>query len=429
MVAVLALTAVLGTAAAAPAAAAPPEPRLQAKAWSLIDARSGDALAGKAVGRELPIASATKLMTAYLAVERLPLRRRVKAPRYPAGPVESVLGLQPGERLTVKDLLYALVLRSANDAAATLAQAVSGSERRFVRAMNRAAAALGLTGTHYTNPVGLDDPGNHSTAQDLVALARRLLQNPTFADAAASRTAVLKSGRKARRIVTRNTLALREPWVTGVKTGHTLGAGYVLVGSARRNGVELVSAVLGTRSEAARDSETRKLLEYGFSLYQRRNVAAKGAPLAAAEIQYRDGALPLVAGRGLRITLREDQRVATRVQAPDEVEGPIDAGQQLGRLSVSVDGRPAGSVPLVAARSVPAASFARKAASGALIPVAVVALGAFVIVVGMRRRPRRAPAETADHDRAVGQEELSEMRENRRRLREERRRTGKERPR
>lgn len=403
------------------------EPRLDARAWALIDAGSGERLARHAAARRLPIASTTKLMTAHLALERLPLRRRIVAPRYAAGAAESVLGIEPGERLTVRDLIYALVLRSANDAAVTLATGVSGSQRRFVRAMNRSAAALGLTGTHYTTPVGLDERGNHSTADDLVALARRLLDNRVFARAANSRDALLRSGRKRRRIVTRNTLELEEPWVTGVKTGHTLDAGYVLVASGRRKGVELIAAVLGASSEASRDTETRKLLEYGFSLYRLRDLVREGATVATPEVSYRSGKLALIAERSLRITVRGGQRVATRVQAPAKVEGPIAAGDALGRVFASVDGREAGSVPLVAARAVPAASLARKAASRALLPVALVAVGAFVIVVGLRRRPRARAAATVGRDRAVGQEELEKMREDRRRMREERRRTGKER--
>jgi D-alanyl-D-alanine carboxypeptidase (penicillin-binding protein 5/6) len=245
-------------------------PQLDARAWVLIDAADGRKLAGHAATRRLPIASTTKLMTAYLALHRLHLRDRIAAPSYNALPAESVLGLGRGERLTVRDLLYALVLRSANDAAVTIAKGVSGSQRAFVAEMNRAAGDLGLTRTHYTTAVGLDAPGNHSSAGDLVALARVLLRDRLFASIADSRKAVLRSGRHRRRILTRNTLLLARPWVNGVKTGHTLGAGYVLVGSGKRKGVELISAVLGAPSEAMRDADTLQLLDYGFSLYPQR---------------------------------------------------------------------------------------------------------------------------------------------------------------
>jgi D-alanyl-D-alanine carboxypeptidase (penicillin-binding protein 5/6) len=258
---------------ATPAAAKPRRagpPHLDARAWVLIDAASGKRLAAHAAGRRLPIASATKLMTAYLALRRLHLRDRIPAPPYDGAPAESVLGLEPGERLTVRDLLYALVLQSANDAAVTIARGVSGSQPAFVVEMNAAARELGLDHTHYTNPVGLDERGNHSSAADLVSLTRVLLRDRLFARIADSRKAVLRSGRKRRRIFSRNTLLLRRPWVNGVKTGHTLGAGYVLIGAGERKGVELIAAVLGTPSEAMRDADTLRLLDYGFSLYPKR---------------------------------------------------------------------------------------------------------------------------------------------------------------
>jgi D-alanyl-D-alanine carboxypeptidase (penicillin-binding protein 5/6) len=236
----------------------------------LVDSRTGEPLSGHDEASQVPIASATKLMTAYLALKELPLGKVVRAAPYSAIPGESLLGLSAGEPVSVRDLIYGLILRSGNDAAVTLAVAVSGSEQAFVREMNLRAAALGLSDTHYSNPIGLDEPGNYSSASDLVALSRRLLEIPAFARIADSERAVLRSLDPPRTIYTRNTLLLREPWASGIKTGHTLGAGYVLVGSGERRGVELISAVLGAPSEVERDLDTLELLEYGFSVYQRR---------------------------------------------------------------------------------------------------------------------------------------------------------------
>ena len=215
-------------------------------------------------------------MTAYLALQELPLAKRVRAAPYAAIPGESLLGLRAGERISVRDLLYGLILRSGNDAAETLAVAAAGSEPRFVRQMNLRAAALGLADTHYSNPIGLDEPGNYSSAADLLALSRRLLEIPAFARIARSRSAVLRSLRPPETIYTRNTLLLRAGWANGVKTGHTLGAGYVLVGSGRRDGVELISAVLGAPSEGQRDTESLDLLDYGFSLVPDPPAPAQG---------------------------------------------------------------------------------------------------------------------------------------------------------
>ena len=211
-------------------------------------------LASHAAARRLPIASTTKLMTAYVALQELPLKKIVRAAPYEPIYGESLLDLRPGQRISVRDLLYGLVLRSGNDAAYDLALAAAGSERRFVRQMNRRAAALGLADTHYANPIGLDQHGNYSSAVDLAALTRRLLRKPVFAQIADSRSALLRSLRPPRRIATLNDLLLRVPWATGVKTGHTFDAAYVLVGSGRRKGVELISAVLGAPTETDRDA-------------------------------------------------------------------------------------------------------------------------------------------------------------------------------
>jgi len=348
-----------GTAHAAQAespAAAGRAPDLDARAWIAVDARDGAALASHAAAERLPIASATKLMTAYVTLRELPLDEVVRAAPYDAGLGESLLEVRAGERISVRDLLYGLIMRSGNDAAHTLAIAVSGSTGRFVREMNRYAAALGLADTHYANPIGLDQPGNYSSARDLVTLARRLLRNRTFARIADAREATLRSLRPPREITSRNELLYMVPWATGVKTGHTLDAGYVLVGSGRRKGVELVSAVIGAPTESGRYTATVDLLEYGFSEYVRRVPVRAGQRFARPEIRYSGGTLPLEAARRVSVGLRRGQRLGREVRAPEEVEGPIRRGAALGEVTVHVDGAAVASVPLRAGRAIPAAS-------------------------------------------------------------------------
>ncbi len=366
-------------------------PRLDARAWVLIDARDGDILAAHAAEERLPIASTTKLMTAYVALRKLPLRRRVSAAPYTPLYAESLLGLRPGERISVRDLLYGLILSSGNDAAYDLAVAAAGSEDRFVGLMNRYAAALGLSDTHYANPIGFDEAGNYSTAYDLTALARRLLRIPVFARIAAARSAVLRSLRPPRRIDTRVDLLYELPWATGVKTGYTLGAGYVLVGAGRLDGVQLISAVLGTESEAARDEETEELLTYGFSLHTRRLPVRAGEALAEPSIRWTDDELPLRAARTVAIGVRRGQRLEVAVRAPGEVEGPVRRGALLGRATVLVDGVRAATVPLRASRSVPEATDLERARSVAEGNAGWLALAVFAILiaVGLRRRQRR----------------------------------------
>jgi D-alanyl-D-alanine carboxypeptidase (penicillin-binding protein 5/6) len=331
-------------------AAAPPRP--DARAWILIDARNGDVLASHAAEERLPIASTTKLMTAYVAMHELPLERVVRAAAYHPIYGESLLRLRPNQRITVRDLLYGLILRSGNDAAYDLALAVAGSEAGFVHEMNLRAAALGLSDTHYSNPIGLDAPGNYSSAADLAALTRRLLRLPAFARIAAARRARLPSLRPPRRIETINHFLLDVPWATGVKTGHTFGAAYVLVGAGRRKGVPLISVVIGAPSEEERDRSTEVLLEWGFSRYRRRVPVRAGQALAEPQIRYSDDELPLRAARSVAVGVRRGQSISIAVRAPDEVQGPIPRGAVLGRALVTVDGLRSAAVPLRAARAV-----------------------------------------------------------------------------
>jgi D-alanyl-D-alanine carboxypeptidase len=389
--ALLALAAWLAPAATAAPATGPEG--IEAEAWIVVDGRSGDVLASHAASRHLPIASTTKLMTAYVAMHELPLGKIVRAAPYHPIYGESLLGLKAGERVSVRDLLYGLILVSGNDAAHTLAVAAAGSQARFVRQMNRHAAALGLSDTHYANPVGLDQRGNYSSATDLATLARDLLRMPAFAKISDSRTALLLSLRPPRRIDTLNDLLYMAPWATGVKTGHTFDAGYVLVGSGQKKGTSLVSAAIGAPTEETRFSDNLALLEWGFSQYRQRLPIRRGQDLAEPEIRYSGGRLPLRAERSLQVGVRRGQRLDLRVRAPQEVEGPLQRGARRGRASVFVDGRKVGSVTLQASRKVSEASLfdrARATVADNLIPIGIAAFVILMIaLVVLRRLTRR----------------------------------------
>jgi D-alanyl-D-alanine carboxypeptidase (penicillin-binding protein 5/6) len=282
--------------------------------------------------------------------------------------------------------------------------------------MNRSAAALGLADTHYSNPIGLDSPGNYSSARDLAALAGRLLGDRTFARIADSSSAVLSSLHPRLTIGTRNTLLLRAPWVTGVKTGHTLGAGYVEVGSGRRKGVELISVVLGAPSEGQRDDESLDLLDYGFAQYRTRRPVRTGEVIANPSIRYSGGELPLRAAHAITVGVRRGQRLQTSFRAPDRVTGPIRRDKRLGSVTVVVDGRVAGAAALLASRSIPKASTFDRLRSHAVIVLALIAVAGFailmvVLAVRRRRRGRRRGSE----------EEMQSSREIRRKSREQQR--------
>jgi serine-type D-Ala-D-Ala carboxypeptidase (penicillin-binding protein 5/6) len=378
---------------AAPAQAAErPPPVPNADAAIVVDGRDGDPMFRKNARERRSIASTTKLMTALLTLERARPRAVFTAADYFAAPVESQIGLRPGEQMTVADLLEALLLESANDAAATLAEGVSGSVDEFVADMNERAAELGLEDTSYANPIGFDDPRSYSTASDLAALTLELLRRPRFARVVDLPVAELESGARPRTIDNRNTLVASQPFVTGVKTGHTLGAGYVLIGSAEGpGGAKVISVVMGEPNEAARDGETLALLRWGLGRFHRVRVVDRDRTMARADIEYRDERVALVPARNAVLTLREGERVRRRVRAPEELEGPVPAGERVGSVTVYVDGERARRIGLVTATEVPEAGTARVLLSVLGVPLTVLILLAILLgvaLVALRLRVR-----------------------------------------
>ncbi len=412
----LALTACLLAAAAlgaAEASAADPAcpDSVVAPSAIVIEVSTGEVACARDADERRSVASTTKLMTALLALERAELSDVFTAARYYPPPIESQIGLEPGERMAVRDLMRGLLVESANDAAVTLAEGVAGSRRAFVRAMNRRAAELRLENTRYANPIGLDEQGNFSSARDLVRLAVILRTNRFFRTTVDRPSVNLISGNRPRRFANRNTLVNEYRWINGVKSGHTRQAGYVLVGSGRDDsrGIQLVSAVLGTPSPATRNAATLALLRFGFKRFRRLPVVRRGQVLERVPIRYRRGAeLTLVAGRGVLRVVRRGQRpdVTHRVVGrPDDVSGPIVAGQSFGAVEVLQDGRVVGRVPLVAASSVPAADFEQKAKTwftGPLpILLAFAALAGTFLVGRQLSRSLRDGRRTGDEPRAA----------------------------
>ena len=394
------LVALAGLAGAADAAARGPAPApdVPAEASIVVDAESGAVIAAEDPGERRPIASTTKLMTALLTLERADPADVFAAAGYDAAPIESQIGLTEGERLTVRDLLVALLLESANDAAVTLAAGVEGSVGGFVVEMNERAEKLGLDGTSYANPIGFDDPANYSTAGDLAELARRLMQEERFRDIVEQPRLPLRSGDVPRVVENRNDLVGEAPLVDGVKTGHTLGAGHVLVGSAADEDHRVISVVLGAPSEAARDEATLDLLRYGLDQLVDRRVVHAGEPLASAAVAH-EAAEPvaLAAARAATLTVIRGERVETRVDAPEVLEGPLPAGESVGSVRVLRQGEVVKRVPLVTADAVPAPGALRRVGDALedhpwiVVAAAIILAGGAAIIV-MRARRRRAGA-------------------------------------
>jgi D-alanyl-D-alanine carboxypeptidase len=359
-------------------------PHVLAKAWALVDGRTGEVLTSHAGNERRLIASTTKLMTAYVAMKDLPLKKIVRAQPFEYEYGDSVMGLRPGQRISVHDLLRGLIMLSAGDAAHTLAIESAGTVKKFVGQMNRYAAALGLTNTHYENPIGLNSPTNYSSALDLATLTEELLRIPAFAKIADAREATLRSTRPVEHIHSINELLEMAPWVTGVKTGHTWKAGYVMVGSGEKRGVKLIAVDIDAPTDETRFSDAFELLKWGFRQYHRQKAIHAGKEFASPAIKYSGGELPLLAAHSLTVRLRRGQKAEVTVDAPGKVTGPIRRGAPLGTATVTVDGLRAGTVPLVAGRHIPAASAFDKArgfASEHMVTLAVA--GCAILIAAM----------------------------------------------
>jgi D-alanyl-D-alanine carboxypeptidase (penicillin-binding protein 5/6) len=394
---VAALMSALALATAAPPTTAAP-PHLSADSAILVQPDTEDITYRDHATTRRPIASTTKLMTALVTLEHANLDDTVTAVDYDASPVESLMGIRKGDRVTIRDLMRGLLLASGNDAAMTLAVRVGGTEKRFVAMMNERARELGLQDTHYANPVGLDAPDNYSTAEDLAKLALVLLQNRFFARTVDRASATVTIDGERRTLINRNTLVRTVPWMNGVKTGHTATAGYILVGSATRRGIRLVSAVLGTPSESARDADTLALMKWGLRRYKRTTPVRRTQLVGHVKLDFRDETVPVVAGGAVHGIVRRGERPTVRVTGvPDELTGAHDRGERLGTIVVTYRGRTLGRVPAVLGEDVAAAGIADKV-SAALPPlwlvgvVAVAVIGSLLLALRHRRRVRRRRA-------------------------------------
>ena len=269
-----------GQVAPVPGQGAVAAPRVLAKAVILADEATGQVLFERDAGAGRAMASTTKVMTALLTLEGLDERRVVVIGVGPTRVGEESLQLRRGERLTVRQLLLGLLLKSANDAGVALAEAVDGSEAAFVRRMNRKAAALALGATHYVTPYGLDRPGHQTSARDLARLWEVAMRRADFRSLVATRAARIPGGPLSlRRFVTTNQLLGSYRWTVGGKTGFTSRAGRCLVASASRGGRRLVAVALGSPNAFA---DTQALFEHGFSKFVRVRLAGQGQPVAVA---------------------------------------------------------------------------------------------------------------------------------------------------
>lgn len=351
-----------GAAASAPIAA----PVINAAAYLVVEATSGQVLAESNTKQRRDPASLTKLMTAYLVFDalhqkQLSLGQRQRVPERAWKAEGSRMFIEPGVPITTEDLLRGLIIQSGNDAAIALAIAVAGNESEFVARMNREAKRLGMEDTQFLNPTGLTQQGHYSTAHDLAILALALMRNfpqytKFYAEKSYTHNRIIQENR--------NRLLFSDPTVDGLKTGHTDAAGWCLIATVSRPPRKLLTVVLGAPSEALRIAESRKLIEWAFTAYEGRKLFEGGKAIQQLTVwKSTVDAIP--------VGVREDviavsdigkgSSITTELTIPEPRLGPLAAGDTVGKLRVLRAGSVIYERDVIAMESAPGASLWKRA--------------------------------------------------------------------
>jgi D-alanyl-D-alanine carboxypeptidase (penicillin-binding protein 5/6) len=302
------------------------------------------------------MASTTKIMTAVVVLENSSLEDFVTVRKTDVKVGESGMGLRAGEQLTVRQLLEGMLIQSGNDAATALAVHVGGSVDGFVAMMNAKAAALDLIDTRYMNPHGLDVPGHYTSAEDLTALSRYAMRIPEFRRMVGTWSMRVVTQRVTHKLTNSNVMLKNYPGADGVKTGWTDEAGYCVIVSADRGGIELVATILGAASEEGRFGQATRLLDWGFAHYRPTEIARRGDRTGNVRVSdYLERTVPTISAESTTVPVLDlSGPVRRRIELLPETPAPVVAGQRLGTMSVYQGDRLLAQVPLVAAKAVPA---------------------------------------------------------------------------
>jgi len=337
--------------------------QLAAKSYLLYDFDSNQILVSQNGDTRMEPASLTKLMTAYLAFDAIrhdtiSLKKKLNVPAVAAQVAngESRMLLKPGQEVSVEDLLHGLIVDSGNDAAITLALNIAGSEAGFIDMMNQEAKRMGMKNTHFTNPVGLSDEQHYSSASDLAILAAAIIREypqyyPIFSQRDFTFNNITQSNR--------NRLLWMDPYADGMKTGHTLSAGYCLVGSAQRNNHRLITVLFGAESDRQRASESQKLLNYGFKNFDSARLYKKNQPVSQLKIwKGTESQIDIGFRRDLFLSIPKGSfsKLKAKMETHQPILAPVLGGQQLGVLKLTLDDKPYAEYPLVALEGVPLAN-------------------------------------------------------------------------
>ena len=368
-VAVCVLIATVALSTAAAPVLVPSPPKLAASSWILMDAATGEVIVEENADESLPPASLTKMMTDYIAAAEIEAGRITLDDEVPISERAwrtggSKMFVRVGDRVRLEDLIRGIVIQSGNDASVAVAEYIAGSEQAFADLMNQQADLLGMKNSQFRNPTGWPAEGHYSSARDLALLARQIIvEHPDHYAYYSEREFTYGTDFQTGEPITqrnRNGLLWLDQTVDGMKTGHTEEAGYCLVASAERNGMRLISVVLGTDSTRARVQESQTLLRYGFRFYETLEVFAGGAELERQQVWKgvredvavglpEDLVMTLVRGR------YDDLEASVTVQP--WLVAPLSAGDEIGSLTVSLDGDVLHKGPLVIVEDVPEAGF------------------------------------------------------------------------
>ena len=347
------------------AADVPAAPALEASAYLIFDAQSGQILTSKNPDARIEPASLTKLMTAYLTFDalkngRLKLDQQLTASERAWKSEGSRMFLDPKVPVSVDNLIKGMIVQSGNDACVTLAEAIAGSEEGFAQMMNAQAKKLGMNNSHFANSTGLPDPQLYTTVRDLATLSNALIRDfpqyyPTYSIKSFTYNNITQPNR--------NRLLWRDPSVDGIKTGHHSGAGYCLMSSAKRDEQRLVAVVMGSDSEKQRAEDSLALLNWGFRFYETHKLYEPGQPVAPVKVwKGKADQLQLGVAQPLLVSVPRGRYADLKpsMEVPTSLVAPIEAGQQIGTVKVMLDGAVVAQAPLVAREAVEQAGFFKR---------------------------------------------------------------------
>lgn len=335
----------------------PDSPSLQARAFILMDADSGRILAQKNADEKIPPASLTKIMTVYVAFrelknQNLALTDQVTVSKKAWKTEGSRMFIEVNDLVTVEDLLKGIIISSGNDASVALAEHIAGDEATFAQLMNQHARRLGLANSNFTNSMGLPNADHHTSARDLAILTGQLIREfPEYYKWHAQKDFSYNNIPQHNR----NKLLWRDSTVDGVKTGHTEEAGYCLVASAKRDKMRLISVVMGTTSTNERANQSQTLLNYGFRFFETHNLYKGGEPLTEMRIwKGQEKMVPLGVAEDFYVTIprRRYKELKATMDVNEKIVAPVEAGQELGKLNITLADEAYASTPLVALQPV-----------------------------------------------------------------------------